>query len=57
MNRLGLTHQVSTAFAMAAIHLHHSRHIESLGYALSVHRIPSSLLGTVGAFLNAPPCS
>ena len=26
------------------------RHIESLGYAVSVHRIPSSLLGTVGAF-------
>jgi len=25
-------------------------HIESLGYAVSVHRIPSSLLGTVGAF-------
>jgi hypothetical protein len=25
-------------------------HIESLGYAVSVHRIPSSLLGTVAAF-------
>jgi hypothetical protein len=26
------------------------RHIESLGHAVSVHRIPSSLLGTIGAF-------
>lgn len=24
-------------------------HVESLGYAVSVHRLPSSLLGTVGA--------
>jgi hypothetical protein len=26
------------------------RHVESLGYAVSVQRIPSSLLGMVGAF-------
>ena len=26
--------------------------IESLGYAVSVHRIPSSLVGTVGAFVE-----
>jgi len=26
--------------------------IESLGYAVSVHLIPSSLLGTVGAFVE-----
>jgi hypothetical protein len=28
------------------------KQIESLGYAVSVHRIPSSLLGTVGAFVE-----
>jgi hypothetical protein len=28
------------------------RQIESLGYTVSVHRIPSSLLGRVGAFVE-----
>ena len=28
------------------------KQIESLGYAVSVHRVPSSLLGTVGAFVE-----
>jgi hypothetical protein len=28
------------------------RHVTSLGYTLSVHRIPSSLLGRVGAFVE-----
>jgi hypothetical protein len=28
------------------------RHISSLGYVVSVHRIPSSLLGRTGAFVE-----
>ncbi len=28
------------------------KQIESLGYAVSIHRIPASLLGTVGAFVE-----